>query len=43
VSGSRKSRWDRKGGAITSHIALRRGYVVYMPTLEHMGVFARKI
>ncbi len=31
-----------KGARITSHIALPGRYVVYMPTLEHMGV-SRKI
>jgi ribonuclease G len=32
----------QKGARITSHIALPGRYVVYMPTLEHMGV-SRKI
>src|SRR6185437_10516323 len=32
----------QKGARITSHIALPGRYVVYMPTLDHMGV-SRKI
>jgi ribonuclease G len=32
----------QKGARITSHVALPGRYVVYMPTLEHMGV-SRKI
>ncbi|HME09417.1 MAG TPA: Rne/Rng family ribonuclease [Bryobacteraceae bacterium] len=32
----------QKGARITSHIALPGRYVVYMPTLEHMGV-SRKV
>ena len=32
----------QKGARITSHIALPGRYVVYMPTVEHMGV-SRKI
>ena len=32
----------QKGARITSHIALPGRFVVYMPTLEHMGV-SRKI
>src|SRR5579872_5170632 len=31
----------QKGARITSHIALPGRYVVYMPTLEHMGVSRR--
>ncbi len=31
----------QKGARITSHIALPGRYVVYMPTVDHMGVSAR--
>ncbi len=39
---SPRSPWGKKGARITSHIALPGRHVVYMPTLEHMGV-SRKI
>ena len=32
----------KKGARITSHIALPGRYLVYMPTIEHLGV-SRKI
>ncbi|HYP12443.1 MAG TPA: Rne/Rng family ribonuclease, partial [Bryobacteraceae bacterium] len=39
---SAKEPLGQKGARITSHIALPGRYVVYMPTLEHLGV-SRKI
>ena len=38
----RRSRWARRAPRITSHIALPGRFLVYMPTVDHIGV-SRKI